>query len=230
MRTKAFAYTRVSSTGQDRGHGPKRQLDAITRFAKRRFEIVEVFHDSHTGTEADRPAFTAMVAALKSNGTKTVIIESLDRLARDLAVQMALLAVLQQEGIALFSATTGQNITEDVRDDPMREAMVLVQGVFAQVDKKLLVRKLKKARDEKREDQGWCEGQRPFGEKDGEDKVVALVKKMHAADPLTGRPRNSLAEIAAELDRRGVKPRRGDKWSRTSVWKILERLQPSRAK
>lgn len=223
----AFAYTRVSSSGQQDGHGPKRQLDTITRFARKRFEIAGTFHDAHTGTEVERPAFAEMVAAIKANGVRTIIIESLDRLARELTVQQALLSVLQENGIALYSASTGQNITDDIRDDPMRAAMVQVQGVFAEVEKKLLVRKMKKARDEKRENGGHAEGQLPFGAKEGEKEVIDLVLKLRKPDSL-GRQR-TLQQVAAELDRREIKPRRGEKWSVASVWQILNK-RPSRAK
>ena len=220
----AFAYIRVSSQGQQDGHGFDRQIDTIGRFAKgARLQVVDTFKDSHTGTEADRPGFSAMVAALKSNGTRTVIIESLDRLARSLSVQIALLSLLEQEGITLLSASTGQDVTADIRDDPMREAMVMMQGVFAQTEKKLLVRKLRKARDKMRATGVQVEGQRPFGAKPGEQETIARILALHAEKNGLGDPKNSLADIAAKLTEEGHKTRRGGKWTRQSVFEILKR-------
>ena len=95
--TQAFAYLRVSSQKQTEGHGYDRQLKTITAYAKRNgYDVVGVYRDAHTGTEADRPGFQDMVASF--NGISTVIIESLDRFARDLAVQIALLAALDTRG------------------------------------------------------------------------------------------------------------------------------------
>jgi len=47
--------------------------------------------------------------------------------------------------------------------DPMMKAMVQMQAVFAELDKSLLVRKLKKARRLKKQRNGHCEGRKPFG-------------------------------------------------------------------
>ena len=44
------------------------------------------------------------------------------------------------------SASTGEAVTATMRDDPMRKALIQIQGVFAELDKSLLVRKLRKGR------------------------------------------------------------------------------------
>ena len=46
------------------------------------------------------------------------------------------------------SASTGEDVTATMRDDPMRKALIQIQGVFAELDKSLLVRKLRKGRVE----------------------------------------------------------------------------------
>jgi len=51
------------------------------QYSKRNgIEVVGLPRRAH-GTEADRPAFLEMLAAILSNGVRTVIVESLDRLA-----------------------------------------------------------------------------------------------------------------------------------------------------
>jgi DNA invertase Pin-like site-specific DNA recombinase len=47
------------------------------------------------GIEANRPALQELMAALHGNGTKLVLIEKLDRLARDLMIQESIVADLQ---------------------------------------------------------------------------------------------------------------------------------------
>src|ERR1035437_4412784 len=174
---KAFAYLRVSSRGQASGHGFERQEEAIRAFARTaKVEIVSVFRDAHTGTEADRPAFVEMLAAILSNGVVTIVVESLDRLARDIVIQTGLLGELRKRGVALIAANTGEDVT--AIDDPMREALISIQGVFAQLDKKLLVRKLRVAREAKRESTGHCEGTKPFGTLAGEDVILDRILKL----------------------------------------------------
>ncbi len=219
-KVRCFAYLRVSSQKQTEGHGYDRQLKTIAIYAKRNgYDVVGVYRDAHTGTEADRPGFQDMVANL--NGITTVLIESLDRFARDLAVQIALLAALDTRGITLISASTGQDVTADVRNDPMRECMVMVQGIFAQTEKKLLVRKLRVAREAKRKEAGRCEGRKPFGSLDGEVDTLRRMRELRRKP--RGAKRLSFAAIARALESEGHPTRNGGQWNRGCIAAILNR-------
>jgi site-specific DNA recombinase len=221
----AYGYLRVSSRGQVDGYGYDRQEEAIRHYAKRNgVEIVDFYRDAHTGTEADRPAFLEMLAAILGNGVRTVIVESLDRLARDLMVQTRLIAELQSRGVTLISASTGQDVTADRLADPMREAMVQVQGVFAQLDKKLLVRKLAKAREAMRQETGRCEGRKPYGEKRGEDEVLAKIFAMRRG--ARNKDRMSFAGISSRLNSEGVPTRTGKPWAPATVYGIVKSQRP----
>ena len=223
--TQAYAYVRVSSQGQTTGHGYERQEEAIRAFAKAaKVEIVEVFREAHTGTEADRPVFVEMLAAILSNGVRTIVVESLDRLARDMAVQIALLGELRRRGVALIAANTGEDVT--TTDDPMREAMVQIQGVFAQLDKRLLVRKLRVAREAKRKTTGRCEGVKPFGALPGEQAIVERIVSLRQYGAAMKGARLSFDKIAAALNLEGVPSRTGRPWSGATVFGIVERCRP----
>ena len=91
METKAFAYLRVSGRGQVDGDGFTRQLTAIKKYAAaNNIKIVSVFREKGICGATDweeRPAFSEMMGILLTNGIKTVLVERLDRLARDLMVQ-----------------------------------------------------------------------------------------------------------------------------------------------
>lgn len=65
-----------------------------------------------------------MVAAILRNGTKTVIIEGLDRLAREYRIQETLIIYLASKGIRLISARTEEDVTEAVMYDPMKRGQV----------------------------------------------------------------------------------------------------------
>jgi len=223
-KTKAYAYLRVSSQGQVDGHGFDRQRQTIRAYARKAgYEITDEYQDAHTGTSADRPGFANMLADLISNGVKVVIVESLDRFARDVLVQGMLLARMKDRGLTLISAATGEDVTAAMAGDPMREAMVLMQSVFAQTEKKLLVRKLAKARQAKRESAGQCEGRKPYGTRPGEPEVVDQIRALRRKRPQhTGRAMSYQA-IAKALNNSNVPTRYGQPWAAATVQNIVKR-------
>lgn len=208
---KAVAYLRVSSSGQVNGHGFDRQLDEVEAYCKsQNIELVGVFKEDVSGTkdETNRPAFQDMVATLLGNGCRTVIVEGLDRLARTLAVQEALCSYLAAKEITLISARTGENVTEALLEDPMRAAMVRMQGVFAQLEKELLVRKLRKAREAKRAKGEKCEGRPSISEVNPD--VLNLIRTLKDA-------KQSYKAIAAKLNEAGTLSVTGKPWTATNV-------------
>jgi DNA invertase Pin-like site-specific DNA recombinase len=76
----------------------------------------------------------------------------------------------------------GDDLTES--DDEMRVAMRQIAGVFSQLEKTRLVKKLKAARDRKRATGVKVEGRRSLAETRPE--AVALAKRLHRASPKTG--------------------------------------------
>ena len=227
------AYLRVSGKGQVDGTGLDRQLDTITAWARHAGAAVErVYREegvSGTLDESHRPAFATMVEDLLSNGCRTVVVESLDRFARDLSVQMQLLAYLISKGLTLISASTGDNVTAAVADDPMRRAMVQMQGIFSELDKNLLVRKLRKGREKRRAETGKCEGRPFFGTKPGEAETLERIRELYRKPH--GRDRRSLQEICdilnGELEKYPTRVRRADgsirPWSKGTLHVIIHR-------
>ena len=91
----AIAYLRTSSAanvGADKD-SEQRQRAAITGFAKANGYAIETeFYDaavSGADPVTERPGFLAMLQRIAGNGIRTIIVESPDRFARDLAVQLA---------------------------------------------------------------------------------------------------------------------------------------------
>ncbi|MEA3212908.1 MAG: hypothetical protein QOE70_5965 [Chthoniobacter sp.] len=216
-----FAYLRVSSNGQVKGHGFQRQEETISRFAEENgFSVMETFRDAFTGTEADRPEFNRMVATILGNGVQTILVESLDRLARDVMVQSLLLSKLAQHGVTLINCVTGEDVTASMSEDPMRKALIQIQSVFSELEKSRLVSKLRRARDAKKELMGKCEGRKAFGEKPGEAETVELMRSLRRKRE--GK-KMSFARIAETLNERNIPTRTGARWHTTTVKNILSR-------
>ncbi len=222
---KAFSYARVSGKGQVEGDGFRRQEAEIQAFATAHgYEVAEVYREegvSGTAGEADRPAFQAMVEAILRNGVRTVIVEGLDRLAREYRIQETLLVYLASKGITLIAARTGENVTEAVMADPMRKALVQIQGVFAELEKGLLVKKLRVARERKREVEGRCEGRKAFTKETlpgAIRKALEEVRRLRKVNP--GQRRPSFAEVAQTLNAKGLRTVQGKPFTAANLMRM----------
>jgi DNA invertase Pin-like site-specific DNA recombinase len=212
---KAFAYMRVSGRGQIEGDGFTRQLAAIKKYAAGSgTKIVGVFREEGVSGCTDwesRPAFSEMMGLLLNNGVRTVLVERLDRVARDLLVQESVIGDFQRKGLALVSVSEPDLLS----DDPSRVLMRQMLGAFFQYEKTLLVAKLRGARQRIRARDGRCEGRKPYGTRPGESDVVDRIKTLR----LSGM---AVDKIAEQLNVEGISPRAGVKWYATSVHRVLK--------
>ena len=230
---KAYGYLRVSGRGQIRGHGFARQLETIKTYAKGQgYEIETVFKDkavSGTNDETHRPQFTEMIEDILSNGVRTVVVESLDRLARAYRIQEQLLVYLASRNIILINASTGEDVTQAINDDPMKRAMIQVQGIFSELDKNLLVRKLRKARDAKKKAIGKCEGIKRYGEDNpAEQAIIKRIRYLRRLPRGLNKKRATYQSICDQLNAEGLTTQRGKPWAPAQVWNILNRSYQGR--
>jgi DNA invertase Pin-like site-specific DNA recombinase len=207
---KVYSYLRVSGKGQIVGNGFDRQLETIQAYcAKAGYEIERVFREQVSGTkdETDRPEFKVMISAIMRDSVDTVIVESLDRLAREYRIQEQLLIYLASKGINLISANTGENVTQAITEDPMKKAMVQMQGIFAELDKSLTVKKLRKAREKIRQQTGKCEGRKSYRETEEGSEILREIRRLRRKRK--GRVRRKFNEIAEALNNQGYRAANG---------------------
>jgi DNA invertase Pin-like site-specific DNA recombinase len=201
------------------GDGFDRQILACEKYAAaNEYEIAEVFREEGiSGTkELDhRPALGALLVALEENGIKTVIIEKLDRLARDLMVQETIIADMRKRGYTLISAYEPDLCS----DDPSRKLMRQIMGAVAEYDRAMIVQKLRAARQRKKAKLGKGEGRHAFGEKPEEAVTLRHIRDLHVA-------RYTAKQIAEFLNKPDsmFKSRSGKPWRGTTVAKILRRI------
>src|SRR5690349_10559244 len=115
--TRCFSYLRVSGKGQIEGDGFTRQRTAIEQYANAHgLKVVRWFEEQGVSGAKDlgnRPALQELMVALHSNGTRIVIIEKLDRLARDLMVQETIIGDLRKSGFELVSVCEPDLCSDD---------------------------------------------------------------------------------------------------------------------
>jgi DNA invertase Pin-like site-specific DNA recombinase len=227
---KAFAYLRTSSAaniGEEKDSG-QRQIQAIQGFATRAgFGLTSTFYDEAVkGSDPidTRPGFAAMLEALEANGTKTIIVETANRFARDLMVQEVGFAMLKGRGIELIAADSPTSFLDDT---PTARLIRQVLGAVSEFEKAILVAKLRGARDRKRRTGVKVEGRKSIAEQtmeaDGRDghATVERARSLARARPKGGK--RSLREISAELAAEGFTTKGGKPYAATAVKLMLAR-------
>jgi site-specific DNA recombinase len=217
--TKAVAYCRCSGLGAGTDTW-ERQLEAIRAFCVAEgYELIREYQEDEIAGKLDRedrPAFQQMILDLAANGCKTIIVERLDRLARQYSTQESLITFVYGAGLSLFAADTGEDVTAALMGDPMRRALIQIQGIFSELDKNMLILKTRKARERIRAAGLKCEGRKEFGFRPGEAEILKQIIEMRESGLWPD-------EIATRLNAKLVPTRYNKLWHSGTVSKILAR-------
>ncbi|GAA5140379.1 recombinase family protein [Pseudonocardia adelaidensis] len=210
-------------------YGPDAQSADMRAWAKANgHKIVAEYVDDVTG-KSDAVDRVGLTDALDHLATADgILVGRLDRLARQLTVQEAILAMIWRDGGRAFAADQGE-ILQDDPDDPMRTAMRQVQGVFAQLDRAMIVKRLSDGRRAKARVGRHAVGQYAYGyegtgkgrardaaPRADEQAAVARIVELRRAG-------ESYRAIAATLDAEGHRPRRAASWSAMAVRSVALR-------
>jgi DNA invertase Pin-like site-specific DNA recombinase len=234
---QAVGYCRVSGKNQIEKLGFDRQEEKIKRYCKKnKITLAQIYKEQVSGAkgENDRPEFTSMINNVLSNGARTIIVESLDRLAREYRIQEQILFYIASKGIDLISADSGENITQEIRKDPVKKALIQMQGIFSELEKSRLVKKLKDAREKKKAATGKCEGAPCFGDLEQEKEILKYIINARLDNEekyFIGnrkRPPKSFRDIAEDLNTKcssgeNYQPKRAEKWTTFTVFHVFKR-------
>ncbi|HEY5496763.1 MAG TPA: recombinase family protein [Syntrophales bacterium] len=122
MPGQRIGYVRVSSFDQN----PERQLENIS--------LNKVFTDKASGKETKRPELEALLAFAREGDT--VVVHSMDRLARNLDDLRRLVQMLTKRGIRIEFVKEGLHFTGE--DSPMANLLLSVMGAFAEFERALI--------------------------------------------------------------------------------------------
>lgn len=220
-----YSYIRVSGKSQVDGDGPDRQREAIRTFcSERKLELVtEFFEKAVSGTVEgiDRPAFSDLLDCASEYPLKidALVVERIDRLARDLMVSELLLAECRKRGIKVFSVDQGN--TEDMASnggDPTRVLIRQIMGALAQWEKSVIVKKLRLSRERIRARGERCEGKIAYGCLNITEKTI--LQTVGNLRKLACVP--SSRNIARMLNDSGFRNRAGHLWTFQNVSKLIK--------
>lgn len=116
-------YIRVSTIDQN----TVRQLDGI--------KVERTFTDKASGKDTARPKLDEMIAFVRDGDT--VLVHSMDRLARNLDDLRRLVRTLTGKGVRVEFAKEGLTFTGD--DSPMATLLLSVMGAFAEFERALIL-------------------------------------------------------------------------------------------
>lgn len=114
--------SRVSSLDQN----PERQLERVT--------VDRVFTDRASGRDTHRPELEGLLAFVRDGDT--LVVHSMDRLARNLDDLRRLVQQLTQRGVRIEFVKEGLTFTGD--DSPMANLLLSVMGAFAEFERALI--------------------------------------------------------------------------------------------
>lgn len=227
---RVAGYVRVSTREQaEHGLGLDVQERSIRQWCKANgHRLVAVHADAgvsgSNGLE-DRIGLPLALEAVRDGQADGVVVARMDRLARALTVQEATLAAVWRMGGKLLTVDGGEVLPDDP-DDPMRTAMRQMVGVFAELERRMVVKRLRDGRRRKAELGGFAYGSPVFGTRseggvliDDEREAAALarIRELHAGGA-------SLRSMAATLTAEGHRPKRSDRWHPQSLARIVARL------
>jgi DNA invertase Pin-like site-specific DNA recombinase len=231
-KLKLIGYRRVSTAGQVDRYGLPAQETDLKAYARVHRETVVLVRTETDGAKSgtlppdERPGLLAALKAIESGEADGLLLPGdLDRLARELVVQEAVLSRAWKLGGVVHTTTRGE-VPPDDPDDPMRTALRQFMGVIAQLDRAMVAKRMRNGRKAKAAQGGYAGyGSPAFGHRaqghelvpdEREQAAVARARALRA----DGR---SLRQIAAQLDTEGLAPKRGGRWHPTTLNRVLAR-------
>jgi DNA invertase Pin-like site-specific DNA recombinase len=122
LKGQRIGYVRVSSFDQN----PERQLEQV--------HVDKVFTDKASGKDTQRPELDALLSFVRDGDT--VVVHSMDRLARNLDDLRRLVQKLTKRGVRIEFAKECLTFTGE--DSPMANLMLSVMGAFAEFERALI--------------------------------------------------------------------------------------------
>ncbi len=225
---RAAAYARVSTQHQSKETSIEAQFEIIEEFARRQnIKIVDKFFDKDSGGKASRKNFDRMIRRALEGKYDYIIVDKFDRFFREGVEDQKLTKLLEQHGVFVIA------VLEPV--DPSTPAGWFARWIFSgmyEMQRRYIAEETKRKMKYAAKKGYWMGGIPPFGfkiveVKDAEGKtrkklvpdeneapIVREIFKMYAEGW-------GLAKIAEELNKRGIKTKKGGLWAKSTLYDLL---------
>ena len=183
--------------------------------------LVAKYSDDASGATTGRPDLQRALQAARAGRFDVLLVVRVDRFSRRLSDLLALLAELDDAGVAFVSATEPFDTSTSIG-----RMLVQLLGVFAEFERETIIDRVTKGMAAKAAKGKWPGGTRPYGywvDRDTHKLVPHPEEAPHLKEifRLYADERLGTRAIAAELNRRGVRNRTGKPWSGHTIARIL---------
>lgn len=225
---RAAAYARVSTDHQSKETSIEAQFDIIRQYAAQNgIEIVAEYYDKDSGGKSSRPQFDEMIRRALEGKFNLILVDKYDRFFREGVEDQRITKLLEQRGVQVIA------VLEPV--DPSTPAGWFARWIFSgmyEMQRRYIAEETKRKMRFAAKKGYWMGGVPPYGfkvveVKDSEGKVrKKLVPDENEASVVREIFRMyaeglGLAQVASELNKRGIKTRRGGEWTKSSLYELL---------
>lgn len=221
-QSNCVIYARFSSANQREASIDQQESACRAYAARTGLTVLRVYADrALTGRTDQRPQFQRMISDAAAGDFSTVLVYSLDRFSRDRYDAAVYKHSLKQHGVRVVSAT------EPISDDPAGILMESVLEGLAQYYSAELAQKIRRGYEDNAR-KLIAPGSVPFGyhrSADGHYDIcepeAEVVREIftRVADGET------YAEIARNLNARGIKTSHGSAWNKNSFRQLLRNVR-----
>jgi len=184
-----YGYCRVSTRGQAKdGNSLEAQEKAV-----RKAGAVQVYKDSFTGKQTERPQFAQLKAALQAGDT--LIVTKLDRIARTATQGFELIQELLQNGISIHVLNMGL-----IDNTPAGKLITHVMLAFAEFERDMIIERTQEGKAIAKQNPDYREGRpKKFSKTQIQHALELLESHSYTqVENMTGISKRTLARARAE--------------------------------
>lgn len=220
---RAGIYTRISRDEDGDGLGVRRQEDDCRDVCDRRgWKVSEVFVDNDVSAYSgrQRPRYEDLVAAVAQGSVDAIVAWAPERLHRSPRELEDFIELVERTGCAVETVKAG---AWDVSTSHGR-LVARMLGAVARSESERTGERVRRAHQQAKADGKW-RGPIPYGMRPS--STPGLPETNPAEAPLVrdildrAQRGDALTAIASDLNRAGVRPRRGQAWTHTGVARLI---------
>jgi len=218
---KVAAYSRVSTDGQENGHGLNTQRTKIRQWADLNdVETIDWYEDTASGGNTDRPGLQEAIQRLLECEYDALVVYKADRLSRSLRDLLTVIDDVLEPCETAFISVTEQFDTST----PTGRLFLQMIGSFSEFERALITERLQEGRRSKAQEGGHAAGEVPFGYEKNADAELVLSNRAETVRRIFRMRENgdSLRAIANALNAEGIETKRGGEWHASTVSYILK--------
>ena len=213
----AAIYVRVSTEEQaKKGYSIEAQRKELESYCKKRKWAYSIFEDAgFSAGSLNRPSIQLLIKEIKVGRIDKVVVWKLDRLSRRMKDLYTVLSLLEKHGVELVSIT--ENI---VTNSSLGKFLTGILGSVAELEREQIRERIRAVKDTRKRVKRLPLGHPPLGYRRGfkiAPEEALVVKEIFELAQFMGPTR-----IARVLNRKGLKTRDGNSWSRVAVRRILD--------